>query len=224
MKLTTRGLCIAAMLWAGAVMAEGAGGETAAEETYDLLFRTGTLDALPRGETLVYDREVVNAILPETATRDTGEIELSFAGGSPEVVALRFLQEGRHKSLGDFPASVGNPIILYFVETIVRDMAETAGGSPFYIRNRVKAALVEPAEVEPRKLAVGAATVPARAITLRPFEGDAAADRMRGFDALEITVTVSDAVPGWYGSLAARVPGSDDAPLYASVLTLEGVE
>ena len=37
-------------------------------------------------------------------------------------------------------------MIMYFVETVTRDMGESAGGSVFYIRNRIKEALVTPTE------------------------------------------------------------------------------
>ena len=59
--------------------------------------------------------------------------------------ALRLVREatarphaGRHASR---PASA-NPLLLYFLETTVRAMAEATGGSPYYIRNRIREALV----------------------------------------------------------------------------------
>ncbi len=214
-------ICAATLLLGGVGTAQETT-MTEAEETYDLLFRTGTLDDLPRDETLVYDRVVESALAPDAAERDTGRIELTFEAGEPEAAQLRFLQGDRFKGIGDFPASVGNPIIMYFVETVVRDMAEAAGGSSFYIRNRVKAALVEPAEIEMREVSVGDETVAARTVTLHPFEGDPNAEKMQGFDRMELTVTMSEDVPGWYASLDATVPAADgDAPVYSSTITLE---
>lgn len=179
---------------------------------YDLLFKNGTLDDIDRDTTLVYDRTVTNALAPDAATRDTGRIELTFEDSDVEAALLTFRQDGKHRVLGEFPASVGNPMILYFVETVVRDMAESAGGSPFYIRNRVKESLVAPAEVE---TGGGVSTV-----TLRPFEGDPNADRMQGFDDLALTVTMSEDTPGWYSELKAEVPGEDGTPVYASTIAL----
>jgi hypothetical protein len=197
---------------------------TTGDATYDLLFRSGTLDSLPRDHHLVYAREVTNALKPEAADRDTGLIELNFVEGTPEQALLKFRQDDKHRNLGRFPASVGNPIIMFFVETVVRDMAESAGGSPFYIRNRVKDALVSPADLEGGPVDHKGETVDAQAVTLRPFEDDPNAERMFGFDALELVVTMSDDVPGWYHSLEARVPGDDGAMIYSSKMVFEKTE
>lgn len=217
MRLSLIG-CVAVALIAAV---PAAAGTTTPEQTYDLLFRNGTLDGLPRDESLIYTREVKNSYIPDSEERDSGRIELMFAGGEPESAELQFLKDEKHRNLGAFPASVGNPIIMYFVETVVRDMAESAGGSPFYIRNRVKDALVAPAEIRGNPVPFEGREVEATAVTLRPFADDPNAEKMKGFGALEITVTMSEDVPGWYQKLEAVVPGPDDAPLYASTLTLD---
>ncbi len=194
---------------------------TGGQQTYDLLFRSGTLDGLPRDAALIYDRHVTNSYVPAAEERDSGRVELEFGGGEPERATLMFRNDqNKHRSLGAFPASVGNPIIMFFVETVVRDMAESAGGSPFYIRNRVKEALIQPAEITGEAVPFDGRDVAARAVTLRPFADDPNAPAMQGFGDLEITVTMSDEIPGWYQKLEAVVPGEDGAPRYASTLSL----
>ncbi|MBU2961064.1 hypothetical protein KO516_09590 [Citreicella sp. C3M06] len=190
----------------------------AVSETYDLLFREGTLDEIGADEVLRYSRAVSNAANPEAAARDTGTVEISFDAA---MANLRFEQDGRHRGLGTFPASVGNPMIMYFYESVVRDMAETAGGSPFYIRNRVKEALTRPAEVVSGEAEVNGETVPVQTVTLRPFESDPNRARMRGFGDLELRVTMSGKVPGWYLSLVAEAPGEAG---YLSELRFEGAQ
>ncbi|MCO6382090.1 MAG: hypothetical protein JXQ91_03070 [Vannielia sp.] len=177
---------------------------------YDLLFKEGTLDRFETGEALRYRREVSNALLPDAAARDTGEIVLSLDGGAPEKAQLKFVQDGKHRGLGEFPASVGNPVIMYFVETVVRDMAESTGGSPYYIRNRVKEALISPADITE---ADGVVTV-----VMHPFEGDPNAERMKGFGTLTMTVVMSEDAPGWYRSL-----GAEAGDTYGSQMVLEGL-
>ncbi|WP_425101096.1 hypothetical protein [Tropicibacter sp. S64] len=189
------------------------------QETYDLLFRQGTLDGIDRDKALIYDRTVVNGLLPAAATRDSGEIALSFGDEDSKLAQLEFRQDGKHRGLGQFPASVGNPMIMYFYETVIRDMAETAGGSPFYIRNRVKEALVQPSEVVEGEADVGGQVVPTRTIVMRPFEGDPNVHKMQGFGALEMTVVMSEAVPGWYVSLSAEA-----GDVYSSRMLFEAVE
>ena len=140
------------------------------------------------------------------------------------VATLEFRQDGKHRNLGSFPASVGNPMIMVFYESVIRDMAETAGGSPFYIRNRVKEALVQPAEIETGEAEFAGETVATRTVTLRPFLDDPNRDRMMGFGDLELRVTMSDAVPGWYLSLVAEAPGAQGTEEgYVSALRFEQV-
>lgn len=181
----------------------------AGDKTYDMLFRNGTLDQIDRDAELVYRREVSSALNPDMGTRDTGDIALSFREGDVAVALLEFRQDGKHRSLGRFPASVGNPMIMYFYETVVRDMAEAAGGSPFYIRNRVKEALIEPSDIQDGEAVVAGKTVTTRTIRMQPFAGDPNQDRMRGFGDLELRVTVSEEVPGWYTSFVAEAAGGD---------------
>lgn len=209
----------------GPVLA-GSTGQTEALETYDLLFKSGTLDPLPREGVLHYDRTVTNRVRPDAAARDTGEITLGFVTpeGKPEEAQLHFAQADKERVIASFPASVGNPLIMYFMETVMRDMVETSGGSPFYIRNRIKDALIQPADMETTEVRWGDDMVAATIVTLHPFEGDPNADRMAGFDKLSLSVTMSDAVPGWYVSLAAEAPGPDGALGYQSVIAAEAAQ
>ncbi|SFR00128.1 hypothetical protein [Poseidonocella sedimentorum] len=216
-RLFRLALCAALMLGSAATA-------TTTEKVYELLFREGTLNALPDQSALLYERAVSNARTPETAERDTGRIALRIVEGEPAEARLRFEQDGKYRNLGSFPKSVGNPMIMYFVETVVRDMAESAGGSPFYIRNRVKASLVEPGEMDETTVMVDGAAAPATVVTLRPFAGDPNAERMQGFGALELKVTMSEAVPGWYHSLVADVPGEGGVRIYHSEMSYLGQE
>ena len=198
---------------------------TEGKETYDLLFRDGTLDAIDPKMSLVYRRDVTNMIKPDAAKRDTGGLSLSVMPSDATMVQLRFRTDGKHRALGQFPASVGNPMIMYFYETVVRDMAESAGGSPFYIRNRVKEALAQPAAFEEGEAVIDGRNVPTVTVRLKPFENDPNRDRMRGFADLEMRVTMSEEVPGWYLSLVAETaPQSRADTVYRSAVMFEGLE
>ncbi|MGB0661578.1 MAG: hypothetical protein ACPGNV_15540 [Mangrovicoccus sp.] len=196
--------------------------EPRSEPSYDLLFRDGTLDAVPRAEKITYQRQVEITAAPDMAAHNTGVIELSFTGGAPETVRLQFFQDEKYRKLGDFPASVGNPMIMYFMESIIRDMATTTGGSPFYIRNRLKNALITPADIEDSSIDVNGTSLPAQHVILRPFEGDPNAERMDGFADLEMHVIMSEDIPGWYHSLRAEVPvTADQAQIYSNVISFQ---
>ncbi|MEL6961370.1 MAG: hypothetical protein AAFO01_01365 [Pseudomonadota bacterium] len=193
--------------------------------TYDLLFRNGTLDSIDPEVSLVYRRDVTNMIRPDAAERDSGGISLSVMPSDATMVQLMFQTDGKHRTLGQFPASVGNPMIMYFYETVVRDMAESAGGSPFYIRNRVKEALTQPAAFEEGEAVIDGRNVPTVTVRLKPFEDDPNRDRMQGFADLEMRVTMSEEVPGWYLSLVAETaPANRADAVYRSAVMFEGLE
>ncbi|WP_424968619.1 hypothetical protein [Dinoroseobacter sp. S375] len=217
MKKTMLSLAVGAVLSASVAVAAPLEGE----KTYEMLFRNGTLDTVARDAELVYSRTVSNSLKPEAAERDTGAVALSFREGEAVMAMLEFRQDGKHRALGTFPASVGNPMIMYFYETVVRDMAEAAGGSPFYIRNRVKEALVKPSDITAGEAVIDGKTVETRTIRMMPFEGDPNVDRMRGFGDLELRVTMSDAVPGWYMSLEAEAAGGE---VYSNTLAFDRLD
>ncbi|MGB3243452.1 MAG: hypothetical protein WBB25_02885 [Sulfitobacter sp.] len=208
---------IAAVAFAGLALANSLEGT----ETYNMLFKNGTLDSIDRSDELVYTRAVTNTLDDESGTRDTGDIALSFSDGQAEMAMLEFRRDGKHRALGTFPASVGNPMIMYFYESVVRDMAQSAGGSPFYIRNRVKDSLVQPAEVEQGEALFDGKTVATQTIRMHPFAEDPNKDRMKGFGDLELRVTMSDEVPGWYVSLIAEASGGE---VYRSELRFDRLD
>jgi hypothetical protein len=97
---------------------------------------------------------------------------------------------------------VGNPLIMYFMESSVREVSELSGGSPFYIRNRFKEALLESVSTEAVTVPFDGAEVAAERIVLHPLAGDVHAAEA-GFDNVAIEITVSPEVPGWYHTLEA---------------------
>ena len=196
---------------------------------YELLFREGVLSDLTEGDVISYSVARSGRSAPERA----GEVEMtaspltvSVALQPDDEVALS-VSDGTHdQKAGSFPASVGNPLIMYFLETVLRDMANQAGGSPFYIRNRIKDAMLAEADVRPVTLNLGGRSVSGQEIMLHPFASDDARDRMSGFADLALVALVSADVPGWYYSLSAAAPAAPDSdePGYTNTITLvEGV-
>lgn len=195
---------------------------------HELIFKPGTIDRIGPEAELIYDRETRNARLPDAADRDTGRVVLSFdPPGQDGIVSanLDFRKEDADRSLGSFPASIGNPIIMYFYEVTARDMSETAGGSPFYIRNRMKEALLDEVEIVRDTIRRDGREIDVQRVTLRPFADDPNRDRMQGFGALEMTVTMSDDIPGWYLSMVSEaVPESGGDPVYRSALRFDRLD
>ena len=88
----------------------------------------------------------------------------------------------RERVIGPFPISSGDPALTYFLESTVREIAALTGGSPFYIRNRVKDAVFRGGEV--------AAEGDHKRVTLRPFADDPNKARMQGFGDLTLSFTL----------------------------------
>lgn len=189
-----------------------------AAETYDLIFKMGTLDDVSQTEGLTYDRETIIATNPDYADRNTGNVALAFA--LDDMATLKFTKGQQYRNLGQFPATVGNPIIMYFVETVLRDVAQEAGGSPFYIRNRIKEALVMTVPIDDTIVPFAGDDVSAKQIVLKPFEEDDNREKMGVYGNLSLTFVMSDEVPGWYVSLTAEALNDEGDSDYLNALRL----
>lgn len=112
-------------------------------------------------------------------------------------LVLKRIEDGKTLPDLSFSPAGPNPVLLVFLEDVVRVMAAQTGGSPFYIRNRIREAL-------------GAADLAAgqgpHSLTLTPFAQDANRARMGGFADLAITITYDAATPGRVLELKADTP------------------
>lgn len=197
------------------------GGGLHAESAFDLVFREGALDALPQGTELRYDGETPGA----TEGEDWREVVVDLGADGSAVVRRRAEGgEGPAQVVGSFPAAVGNPVVMVFFERVVQTIAEETGGSPFYIRNRIRDALAGPGRIEAVTADWDGGAVPATEVALTPFAQDAHRAELGAFADLEIRVVVSEAVPGWYASIRAEAPATATGAAYASSLSLAGVE
>lgn len=211
-RIATLSLC-ATLAGGGAALAEGA---------FDLVFRSGTLDGLPEGTELSYDGE---ATAVASSEEDWRRFVVALGPDDRALVeGLAAEGEGPGQSLGQYPATIGNPIAMLFLERTVNSISEQTGGSPYYIRNRIREALAGPGEVEEVTVPWDGGTIPATEVALRPFAEDARRAQLGAFADLEIRVVVSEAVPGWYVSLNAEAPATATAEGFAASMALAGVE
>lgn len=145
-----------------------------------------------------------------------GTITLSAAtdpsDGKPVLQLAEDTQRIKRK-IGPFPSSGGDPTVTFFLETVARDMASLTGGSPFYIRNRLKDALFRGGEVQQD----GAM----RVAVFQPFKGDENSQRMLGFETLELRFTLDDPKQPIRRMIAQTGPLAGDQPAYASQMVLQ---
>lgn len=185
----------------------------------DLVMAPGTLTATPEGG-LAYSltrslpprpdpvpgQEA--APLPQPIAEGTLTARLVAGAGGGQLVLTR-LEDGKTQPEIGFAAGGPNPILLFFLENTVRVIAAETGGSPFYIRNRMREALGAAA------LAEGAGP---QTLTLHPFAEDANRARMGAFGDLALSITFDPADPGRLIELKADTGGGAEG--YTEVLRL----
>lgn len=184
----------------------------------DSLFAEGIFSTLPVGQEIRYAHVRSGPDVPEFQPVVGGSMALGRPTDGAASLSLTLVADDRARSLLDFPVEGGNPVLLVFLESVARSMATLTGGSPFYIRNRIKDALRAggaPTEVsEP----YAGRTIAAQAVVLRPFDADPNRDRMGDFADLTLRFVVSPTVRGHLVSLSADTP--DPATGYHEAITL----
>lgn len=177
----------------------------AAAALTDLLMAPGVFAGAPAGATISYAEERTvpegaDVTLPDV-TGATLRLEVT---GTGEGRVLRLVREtdGKAAPVGSFPGGVANPLLLQFLETNVRAMAEATGGSPYYIRNRIREALAASD--------LGVAEGPDRVVTLVPFVADPRRAEMGAFADLTIRLRFDPAAPERILELSADTASGTD--------------
>ncbi|MRX51556.1 hypothetical protein GI374_14125 [Paracoccus sp. S-4012] len=189
--------CLLAVAFLAAAPAAFAG------QTMDLVFAERDFSALGQGPVrwhLTRTGPEVEGFQPLA----DGQLTLAL-GADPDIgrpmLELRESGGGRERLIARYPTAGMDPVLVYFLETATRHMAALAGGSPFYIRNRIKEALR-------RGGAVVDSPDGGRIVILSPFAGDRNADRMRGFDRLTLQIGLAPQPGAPIRSLEAEAPGT----------------
>lgn len=195
-----------------------------AETPAELIFAEGVLEPVATGQVLVYDHSRAGPPAEGFRVIDDGSVRLALQptedGKRAAIVSM--LADGRARELNPFPPTAGNPILMTFMESNLRAMAQITGGSPFYIRNRMREALRSAGAVSETTFTLDGAQVPAQKVTFHPFEGDPNIDRMGAFAELEISFVISPAIPGFFGQFAAFT-ADQGAAGFRETITFQGV-
>jgi hypothetical protein len=202
----------------------GLSGPARADPVTEALFAEGIFDDLQAGHQIAYSHTRRGDTAPDFLPVTDGHIAIAAgqAADGTRSLSLTIKADGRLREIEDFSASGGNPVLMVFLESAVRSMATISGGSPFYIRNRIKDALRQGGDVTDAAQDFGGGTVAARTVTLYPFANDPNSDRMGAFAGLSLRFVISDAVPGRLLLLSADTP--EPASGYHETITLTGVE
>lgn len=212
------------MLPLAAALSLTTAGTVSAGEAQDRIFRVGLLDPIETGISLVYRHERAGKLaVGSVPAIPEGSIELEISereGGRAATVEL--IEGGQPRSRAVLSATGGHPVLLIFFETTARNVAALTGGNPFYIKNRMREALAAEVPVEPVDVVHDAEQVPAFSITFRPFENDPNQAELGAFAKLELTMVLSEAVPGEVARLvASAAPADGGAPAFAETITFD---
>lgn len=195
-------------------------GSALADKATDMVFSTGVLDNIPAQKAVTYDHSRLGPDSDEFHSITDGSISLavmpSDTGGAEAVMTIS--ESGKRRSRNPFPADAGNPLVMTFLESSLRSMAQITGGSPFYLRNRMKESLRSGGEVTPVTVDVDGQPVAAFQVAFRPFANDKNAERMGDFSELTLTFLTSEMVPGGFVEFNAATPERNGARIYAETM------
>lgn len=175
-------------------------GAAAAGGPVDLLFSTPHMRDVPAGGALRYDHVRVSD--PSFGIGPDFDQAISLAMGATGPASFTLDAEGAPRTYDVNPGVPGNPLLMVFLETTLRNVAKATGGSEFYLRNRLKDGLRD-----------GLTAGPDGALAMRPFEGDAHGAQLGPFVDMRVTFEVSEAAPGMLVALRAEA-GPAEAPIY----------
>lgn len=127
------------------------------------------------------------------------------SGGACCKVQGRFLSGAQAMPLPDIDDARSNPVLLYFLEHEVRQLARSTGGTSAHFRRRIREAFVK-AQVSPAPVPWQGRTVLAQSVQIAPFEDDPFRNRFEDQAQTRYRFVLSDEVPGGFLELSATVP------------------
>jgi hypothetical protein len=188
----------------------------AAPDAATLLFEENQLAAVAIGSTLVYDysRRTANAEALGEGFDDQVKVTLT-AGHTQDsrTADVELLTGPRRLPTGSFADMTGNPVLSLFLELHVKTLSERLNANPRYLKNAIRAALRDKAEVTPAEVSVGQRNVAGWRVRVTPFRDDPNKARMRGLDGLVYEFVVAEDVPGEIAEIRVEAPAPQGPPL-----------
>jgi len=219
-----------ALRW-GAFLAMGlaAAGLSAQDEVSEaerLLFQTNHLKNVAPPATLYYAFSKTGSA--EAGFEDTVEIRIH-AADSAKRVSVAFLTGARSIAFPEVAHAEGNPVLLYFLEREIREMARLTGAKPAQFRRAIRTALARSARVGKTNLGFGGRSPVASEVTIIPYAETPLRDSLGKYASKTYVFTLSDDVPGGIYRVRGFVPPPTDAandapPLIEERLSFVGIK
>ena len=120
----------------------------------------------------------------------------------------------------------GNPLLMLTLERDVTEMKEHVGLSTSYFRNKIREAFVTKAVITEATFDLAGTAVPARVITVQPFQDEQRLERIPSLQAKRYSFTLADAVPGMLAEIRIGTTADIkmDTPAMSQRTTFTGVE
>jgi hypothetical protein len=184
-----------------------AAAQSAAAGPSDLLFNTPHMQSVEPGATLRYGH--MRRSEPRLGIGPDFDQTIALAMGQAQAESFTLDADGAPRTFGVNDGVPGNPLLMVFLENALRSVATATGGSPFYLRNRMREALADGLTVEPDG-----------ALAMRPFVADANRDKLGAFADMSLRFTLSEQSPGMFVAMRAEA-GPADAPVYAEEIRFD---
>lgn len=187
------------------------------------LFETPHLRNVDRAETLGY------GFVREGGGAFTDKVALHIQRVNPDGsknLTFDYLTGERQVRFPELDNFQGNPLLMLTLERDVAEMKDHLGVSATYFRNKIREAFVTGAIVSDATFDLAGTAVPAREITVRPFEGDQRLERIPSLQAKTYVFVLADAVPGTVAEIRIGTPADSamNVPAMMQRTTFTGVE
>ncbi|MBB2960230.1 hypothetical protein [Methylobacterium sp. R2-1] len=183
----------------------------------DLLFEQPQMKNTTPGSTLTYDYLRRSGIVKGPYGPPLNDaIKLTVEPGKSAEsrdIRVQMFSGGNRVPAGPFADMAGNPVLSLFLENHLKGLAGLLEANPRYIKNAIRKGLREKATVTPVQVDFKGRKVEGWRVEMKPFEGDAQTERMRGFETTTYTFVVAPEVPGEIVSLEARTLKPDGGEL-----------
>lgn len=132
----------------------------------------------------------------EQAFSDTVDIDISPASDGSMKAAARFFSGQRRISYPDVEHAEGNPVLLFYLEREIREMARLTGGQANHFRKMIRTALAESAQIKDTEIHFEGRALQAQQITIWPYLSDQYRDRYPRLVDKQYIFTICEAIPG----------------------------
>lgn len=118
----------------------------------------------------------------------------------------------------------GNPMLIVYLDTALGHFRQLAGGDHSYLKHKFSTSFEKGATVSPVKISYKGADVAGYRVTVTPYANDPARSKMKGWEAAEFSIVISDNIPGKFAQMISNFRNSDKlAPSLEERTTLDGV-